>query len=147
MINRTVAQRKSAALQRLESEANVWVATASQEGVPHLVPLSLAWDGTSILVATPTESATVRNALGSGRVRVTLDSADDVVIFDTDATISDFATADEATRQNYIDRVGWDPSDEPGAWSLVVLTSRRIQAWNGVGEIDGRTIMRDGAWA
>jgi len=83
--NRTIAERIAETRQRLNNDENVWIATASLGGVPHLVPLSLAWDGEAILVATRTNTPTVRNALASGRVRATLDSAADVVLPDTDA--------------------------------------------------------------
>lgn len=144
--NRTAGERIEDVLRRLAVDDNVWVATASMDGVPHLVPLSLAWDGEVILVATPTDSVTVRNAVASGRVRATLDSAADVVIFDTEATVTSLEEAGADEMSVYVSRVGWDPRDQQGDWSLLELTPTRVQAWNSVGEIDGRTIMRDGAW-
>src|SRR5262245_59614494 len=53
MPGRTRAERRADALRRLETDENVWVSTAGVDGSPHLVPLSLAWDGSRILVATP----------------------------------------------------------------------------------------------
>lgn len=145
VVGRTARQRVDSAIGRLESEPNVWVATGSAAGVPHMVPLSLSWNGRAIVVATPTDSPTVRNAVFSGRARASLDSAQDVVIADADVAV--FDDADEAVLHAYIDAVGWDPRDETGAWSMLILTPQRVQAWNSVREIDGRTIMRDGVWA
>jgi Pyridoxamine 5'-phosphate oxidase len=146
MANRTTTERIESALRRFASEPNVWVATGSMAGVPHLVPLSLAWNGTDLIVATPTDSPTVRNVAASGSARATLDSATDVVIVDAAVTVVDFADADQSLAQQYVERVGWDPRSESGAWTMLILSPRRIQAWNGVGEIKGRTIMSDGAW-
>ena len=47
------AQRRSDTEQRLAHDVDVWVATASAEGVPYLVPLSFDWDGEALLLATP----------------------------------------------------------------------------------------------
>lgn len=146
MTHRTTSERVATALARLETEANVWVASASAEGVPHLLPLSLAWDGNRILVATPTDSPTVRNITSTGRARASLDSAVQVVILDADAEAVDFDQLEPDKIKRFVDRVGWDPREEPGEWSLLVLTPRLVHAWNTEGEIQGRTIMRRGEW-
>lgn len=146
MANRPQSERKASALQRLEQDPNVWVATGSAEGIPHSIPLSLSWDGARILVATPTTSPTVRNARASKRARASLDSADDVVIIDAAVEVVDFATASPELIATYVDRVGWNPAGIPGEWSLLLLTPRTVFAWIGPSEIEGRTIMRHGAW-
>ena len=146
MANRTAGERIDHAIGRLEREPNVWVATASSDAVPHLVPLSLAWIQDRVVVATGTKTPTVRNLVASGQARLTLDSADDVVIIEATATVSDLADADPATMDAYIERVGWNPGSQSGEWSLIELSPRRTQAWIGSGEITGRTIMRDGIW-
>lgn len=142
---RSTEQRVADTLRRLNTDANVWVASAV-DGRPHLVPLSLAWDGERLLVATPADTPTARNLSASGQAKVTLDSADDVVLIEADATVASFDESDETTVGAYIDRVGWDPRNEPGTWVLIALTPSVTRAWNGVREINGRTIMRDGAW-
>jgi hypothetical protein len=143
---RSSEERRQQAVHRLETDANVWIATADGDGTPHLVPLSLGWDGRRVLVATPTSSPTVRNATASGRARLALDSADDVVILDVGVEAVDFAAAERGLTEVFVSRVGWDPRDELGAWTLLVLTPRTVLAWRDVFEIAGRTIMRDGAW-
>lgn len=131
---------------RLESDANVWVATASASGGPHLVPLSLAWIDERIVVATPTDTPTARNAAATRQARAALDGAVDVVLFDCDVEVMPFDQADPAIVDRFVTRVGWDPRDEPGAWSLLLLRPTRGHAWNSPSEIDGRTIVRDGYW-
>jgi hypothetical protein len=37
----------------VSADVDVWVASASADGAPYLVPLSLDWDGEALLVATP----------------------------------------------------------------------------------------------
>ena len=143
---RTHSQRRADAIRRLESEPNVWIATASAGGVPHLVPLSLAWDGTRILVATPTSTPTARNAAEAGVVRASLDDADDVVLIDATVEVVDFAAADRALIDVYVQRVGWNPADESGDWSLLVVAPTTIRSWNGIDETTGRVIMKRGDW-
>lgn len=143
---RTRAERAAQARSRLKSDANVWVATASVQGVPHLVPLSLAWIDDQIVVATSANTATVRNIAETGRARVSLDSADDVVIIDTDARSVSFADAEPSLVEGYVERVGWNPGNESGEWVLLLLTPTRGHAWIGPAEIDGRTFIRDGVW-
>ena len=63
---RSRAQRRHDTEHRLAHDIDLWVATASADGAPHLVPLSFDWDGEALLVATPTGSPTGRN-LAAGR--------------------------------------------------------------------------------
>ncbi len=143
---RSAETRRADTVRRLETDADVWIASSGEDGAPHLVPLSLAWDGERILVATPADTVTARNAGARGMVRAALDSASDVVIVDASVEVLDFDRVDPDTVAAYVGRVGWDPRDEPGRWSLLRLTPTRVLTWRGVEEITGRTIMRDGAW-
>lgn len=143
---RSVAERANHARARLQSDSNVWIATASADGSPHLVPLSLTWIDDQIVVATPADTPTGKNVAESGKARAALDSADDVVIIDADARLVLFADADPAMVKRYVERVGWNPSNEPVEWALLVLTPTRGQAWNGPAEIAGRTFIRNGSW-
>lgn len=78
---RTGAERKADALARLRAgQAEVWVASASVSGVPHLVPLSLAWDGRRVILAVDRQSLTARNVIASGKARLALGETSDVVI-------------------------------------------------------------------
>jgi hypothetical protein len=53
---RSRAQRRRDTEHRLTHDIDVWVASASADGAPYLVPLSLDWDGEALLVATPTDT-------------------------------------------------------------------------------------------
>lgn len=88
-------------------------------------------------LATPAQAVSARAAL---------DNADDVVIFDADVETHPFDDAPTSLVNGYIESVGWDPRDNPGTWSLLVLRPRTGHVWNGPAEIDGRTILREGHW-
>ena len=51
---RSAAQRKADALALLDTERDVWVATASADGVPALVPLGFWWDGATVTMVAGT---------------------------------------------------------------------------------------------
>jgi hypothetical protein len=111
-----------------------------------MVPLSLAWDGVNVLVATPSTTPTARNASVTSKARVALDDASDVVIIDATVIVTDFLNVEDGVAELYAKRVGWDPRVETGEWSLLTLAPTRVQSWNSVSEIKDRTIMRRGAW-
>jgi len=65
---------------------------------------------------------------------------------DCSVKVIDITQFDQGTIDAFVARVGWDPRNDPGDWVLLVLTPGRIQSWQGVGEMDNRTLMRDGIW-
>jgi general stress protein 26 len=143
---RSTAERVRHALARLATDVDLWVATASADGIPYLVPLSYLWHDGRILLATTERSTTVRNLRRDGRVRLSLDGTRDVVLIDGDAELvpGDAIAGDVADA--YTDHAGWDPRTDPDtAW--IVVTPTRIRSWREVNELAGREIMRDGAWA
>lgn len=147
MENRSADTRIADTIRRLESEPDVWIATASAAGAPHLIPLSLAWDGTSILLATPPGSPTARNIEATGQARASLANTDDVVIIVASATVTPFEDAPVDVADSFAERTGWDPRRQDGRWALLTLTPETIHAWKGEPELVGRTIMRRGEWA
>lgn len=146
MAQRSIETRIADTIRRLESEPDVWIATASEDGAPHLIPLSLAWDGRRILLATPPDSPTARNIGATGRARVSLADTDDVVIVLASATVAPFEDTPCEVADLFAERAGWDPRQEDGRWSLLTLTPEMVHAWRGEPELGGRTIMRHGEW-
>lgn len=144
--SRSTSERIEQTLERLATDDHIWVATGSADGLPHLVPLSLAWDGTRVLVVTRSDTPTVHNVASSGRARLALDSTDDVVILDADVTVTPLSDADDGTLDSYVERTGWDPRSGTGTWSMLICTPTGIQAWNSVNETRDRTVMSDGRW-
>ncbi|MCP3974428.1 MAG: pyridoxamine 5'-phosphate oxidase [bacterium] len=146
MENRSAESRIADTLRRLESEADVWIATASAAGAPHLIPLSLAWDGTNILLATPPGSPTARNIDATGQARASLADTDDVVVIVASAVVTPFERTPDDVADSFAERAGWDPRKNDGRWALLTLAPETIHAWKGEPELVGRTIMRRGEW-
>jgi hypothetical protein len=144
---RSGAQRRADALAKLEaSHADVWVATASG-GPAHLVPLSFAWDGTSVVLAAGATAVTTRNLLTNGRARLAFGGTRDVVMVDADLErVVAVADAPAEIAERYAGQADWDPRASGGDYTYVLLRPHRIQVWREEDEIAGRTVMRDGTW-
>ena len=124
-----------------------WIATASTAGTAHLVPLSLAWDGQRLIVATEPDAVTTRNLADSGRARVGAGETRDVVMIDARLETSYPAEAAPAAIVDaYLAQSDWDPRDQGIPFVFSVLVPERIQAWREADEITGRTLMRGGNW-
>jgi hypothetical protein len=145
---RSVAQRKADALTMLSSkDLDAWVATSSPEGVAHLVPLSTAWDGECLLLATEPSAITTKNIVSTGRARVALGQTRDVLIVDAVLERSGPAASMGASLiDRYAAQAGWDPRDAGMPFVMLRLRPVRIQAWREVNEIADRTLMRNGRW-
>ena len=137
--------RKADAVAMLATPAiDVWVATASGEGAPHLVPVSLAWVEERVVIAVEASSVTARNVTASGVARLAVGPTRDVVLIDA---VLDRAVdvADAELGAAYVAQADWDPRRSTG-YLFLVLRPVRVQAWREANEIAGRTLMRDGRW-
>jgi hypothetical protein len=140
------ATRKADALALLTTPAiDVWVATASASGKPHLVPLSLAWVDERAVVAVQRSSVTARNLTARGEARLAVGPTRDVVMIDATLEREVDAAPDEPLGAAYVAQADWDPRGSPG-YVFLVLLPVRVQAWRESNEIPGRTLMRDGTW-
>jgi len=141
---RTLAERREAALERLRSDSNLWLATASDGRGPHLIPVSYWWDGARLLTATFENSRTLRNVQAQPKVRASIGSTGDVLMIDATAIIVAAADISETAAAGYAQASGV-PRSAPG-FRYVQLVPDRIQVWKGPAEFSGRTVMRAGAW-
>ncbi|MFJ8430200.1 pyridoxamine 5'-phosphate oxidase family protein [Kitasatospora sp. NPDC094019] len=143
---RTLAERRQDVERRLAADVDVWVATASPEGMPHLVPLSYDQDGGALLLATPVDSPTGRNLAASGTVRLALGRTRDVCMIEgrVEALGIDDLPAGRADR--FAARTGFDPRASTVRYGWFLVTPRRVQAWREENELSGRELMRDGRW-
>lgn len=138
--------RKADTLAMLATPAiDVWVATASADGVPHLVPVSLAWVDERVVIAVAGSSATARNLASSGQARLAVGPTRDVVMMDAVLESVVDVAADDALGTAYVAQADWDPRRSSG-YVFLVLRPVRVQAWREANEIAGRTLMRDGSW-
>ncbi|OQR63906.1 pyridoxamine 5'-phosphate oxidase [Streptomyces maremycinicus] len=144
---RPAKQRKLDTLHRLEHDVDAWVATAAESGAaPYLVPLSFVWDGATLLFATPPTSPTGRNLLATGVARVALGPTQDVVMIEGTAVAVPPLELPEEDAEIFAGKTGFDPRELAAPYLYFRVLPGRIQAWRTADEIQGRELMRDGAW-
>ncbi len=131
---------------RLESDVDLWVATASPDGAPYLVPLSFDWDGEALLLATPAGSTTGRNLAAVRTVRLGLGVTRDVCMIEGEVEVLAIDELPQQAGDRFAERTGFDPRTEATPYRWFRVTPRRVQAWREADELPGRELMRDGHW-
>jgi Pyridoxamine 5'-phosphate oxidase len=140
------AQRRRDTEHRLTHDIDLWVASASGDGAPYLVPLSFDWDGEALLVATPTDSPTGRNLAATRTVRLALGHTRDVSMIDGEVEVIEIDALPRQRSDRFVDRAGFDPRAQATPHRWFRISPRRIQAWREANELRGRELMRDGRW-
>ena len=143
---RPPADRRLDTEHRLTNDIDAWVASASADGKPYLVPLSFDWDGEAVLVATPTNSPTGKNLAGSGVARLALGPTRDVTMMEAEVEVIEIGALPTEQGDRFAARSGFDPRGLTSSYRWFRITPRRIQAWREVDELPERELMRDGRW-
>jgi hypothetical protein len=145
---RTRQQRKQDALHRLQRDTDAWVATTDAgSGTPYLVPLSFLWDGATLLIATPAASPTSHNLQATGKARLGIGPTRDLVL--VQATVQASVAAGDLPEEvgdAFAAKTGFDPRQLDSDYRYFRLRPQRLQAWREANELDGRDLMRGGAW-
>lgn len=131
---------------RLTHDIDVWVASASADGAPYLVPLSFDWDGETLLVATPADSPTGRNLAATRATRLGLGHTRDVSMIEGDVETLEIDALPHEQGDRFAARTGFDPRVQTTPYRWFRITPGRIQAWCEADELPGRELMRDGRW-
>jgi hypothetical protein len=139
------AQRKADVLAKLETDIDVWVASADAAGRAHLIPLSFGWDGETVTVATPRTSRTAVNLMRAGWARVALGPTRDVVIIDGPVEAIPLGT-DPDLEEEHAQSSDFDPRELAEEYIYLRITPHNIQAWRESDEIEHRQLMRRGDW-
>ena len=143
---RSRAQRRRDTEHRLTHDIDVWVASASADGAPYLVPLSFDWEDEALLVATPTDSPTGRNLAAARTVRLGLGDTRDVSMIEGEVEVLEIDVLPQERGDRFAARTGFDPREEATPYRWFRISPRRIQAWREVNELPDRELMRDGRW-
>lgn len=139
---RPLAVRKQDTLHRLDHDIDAWVATASPDGTPYLMPLSFLWDGRTLLFSTAVNNPTARNLRANPRLHLTLGDTRDVVhITATAEELPDDPAADA-----FATKAGFDPRQASTPYPFFRVTPVTIQAWREANELKDRVLMESGTW-
>lgn len=144
---RSAAQRRADVEATLAKNGDAWLATASYDGKPQLIAVSCWWDGKSATIATRAGTRTARNLEQTRVARLGIGTPDDVITIDaTLAKHSAVADMPPEFRAGFAAAVGWDPAEEGDDWAFFRLQPKRIQAYRGYGELEGRDVMKGSRW-
>ena len=143
---RSRAQRRRDTEHRLAHDVDAWVASASADGAPYLVPLSFDWDGEALLVATPEDSPTGRNLAATRAVRLGLGHTRDVTMIEGEVEVLEMDALSQERGDRFAAQTGFDPRGLATSYRWFRVSPRRIQAWREENELVGRELMRDGRW-
>ena len=143
---RSPARRRRDTEHRLAHDVDLWVASASADGSPYLVPLSFHWDGATLLLATLATNPTGRNLAASRTVRLGLGETRDVTLIDGEVEVLPMDALPPERGDQFAARTGFDPRTLTGPYRWFRVSPRQIQAWREVDELPGRDLMRDGRW-
>ena len=143
---RSRVERRRDTEHRLVHDLDVWVASASADGTPYLVPLSFDWDGEALVVATPADRPTGRNLAATEAVRLGLGHTRDVSMIDGEVEVLEIDALPQERGDRFAVRTGFDPRALTTPYRWFRVSPRRIQSWREVDELADRELMRDGRW-
>jgi general stress protein 26 len=141
---RPLSVRKQDTLRRLENDVDLWVATASADGKPYLMPLSFLWDGKSLLISTAATNPTAKNLQQNPTAHLALGHTRDVIHITATAGFLKPQDLTESEGDAFADKAGFDP--RKADYPYFRVTPTRIQAWREVNELKDRLLMQDGSW-
>lgn len=140
------SQRRRDTGHRLTHDKDVWVATASADGAPYLIPLSFDWDGEALLIATSADSPTGRNLAATRTVRLGLGHTRDVSVIEGEVEVIEIDALPQERGDRFVAHTGFDPRAEATPYRWFRISPRRIQVWRQVNEMPDRELMRGGRW-
>ena len=143
---RSRPERRRDTEQRLRHDVDLWVASASADGLPYLVPLSFDWDGEALLLATVANSPTGRNLSNTRAVRLGLGETRDVTMIEGAVEVLGIDALPPELGDRFALRTGFDPRASGPAYRWFRIIPKRIQAWREVNELPDRELMRGGSW-
>ena len=138
--------RKQDTLTRLTEHVDAWVATASPDGTPYLMPLSFLWTDGTLLLSTARTNPTARNLLANPLLQLTLGEVRDVIHITATAVrlLAGDLSGEEADA--FAAKAGFDPRQAGTPYPYFRVIPTKIQAWREVDELDNRVLMEAGTW-
>jgi hypothetical protein len=134
---RSTAQRVTDTLHRLEHDVDAWVATASPDGEPCMVPLSFLWDGSALLFSTLDSNPTARNLAANGQARVAVGPTRDVVLIECAVEAVPVADLAPGVVEAFAVKTGFRPGPR---YVYLRMTPLWVQAWREVNELAERDL-------
>lgn len=115
--------------ERLEREANIWLATTRPGGRPHLVPVWFVWLDEQIYILTTPTTVKAKNLLANPRASVALESGSQPVIAECIASKVEAPISNELAEAFRL-KYDWDITQDGEYNSLFALTPQKWLTWN-----------------
>lgn len=126
---------------RLGRELTIWIATAREDGRPHLTPVWYVWLEGKLYVAISSDSQKFANLRGNQAVSLALPDTESVIVLEGEAHAANRQTAD-ALGEHFFHKYEWDfRHDESADWRLVEIIPRKILAWGDGYEGEGTRVL------
>lgn len=97
--------------------------------MPYLIPLSLQWNGETLLVSTPADSITGKNMATTGKARLGLGDTRDVTVIEGSVQSLEMDELSKERANRFATRTGFDPRDLTTPYRWFLITHQWIQAW------------------
>jgi hypothetical protein len=113
---------------RLESEANIWLATVRPDGRPHLTPVWFAWHNGKVYACIEAGSVKARNISQNPRVSLALENGSQPVIGEGVAVLLS-PPWPEAVAAIFKAKYDWDITADGQYDTLVEVTPAKWLSW------------------
>jgi general stress protein 26 len=115
--------------ERMSASRNYWIASARQDGHPHVAPVWGLWHEGKCFFSTGSDSVKGQNLAANPQVSVHLESGDEVVILEGEVTVVEDKTILSSLDQAYNKKYGLDMQG-PGV--IFELNAHKVFAWREV---------------
>jgi F420H(2)-dependent biliverdin reductase len=111
--------------QRLQTEQNIWLATARPNGNPHLVPIWFVWQDEKIYLCTGSQSVKARNMAANPNVELSLENANTPIVIEGQAR--SIEQVDRSVIEAFRRKFDWDITSDSQYNDVIEITPRRIR--------------------
>ncbi|NJN19718.1 MAG: pyridoxamine 5'-phosphate oxidase [Oscillochloris sp.] len=124
-----MSEPPSAAVERLEHDQFIWLATVRPDGRPHLVPLWYVWAAGRIYLCIQANSVKARNMQANPEVSLALDHGERPVLVEGVAAILEPPWPDLA-RQGFQHKYHWNIAADADYDLLLAVTPGKWLNWS-----------------
>ena len=119
--------------ERLNSESNIWIATARPDGRPHLTPVWFAWHAGKVYICIDPHSVKARNLAENAKVSLALEDGSAPIIIEGTGLALEASARPQAVVDAFQRKYDWNITGDGQYSMLVEITPRRILNWGGGG--------------
>lgn len=116
-------------LERLNSESNIWVATARPDGRPHLSPVWFVWHADKIYICIDPKSVKARNLAENERIALALEDGTSPIIVEGRARAVPASDRPQGVLDAFAQKYDWNIVTD-GQYSLLIeITPTKVLNW------------------